>query len=80
MSRPSVVVRKVDDELTSTVAELWTVARAEAESPKDAGSRRLTPAAIEAALGRPDVAAFVAMIDRTPVGYAVLMDLSLIHI
>ncbi|HOF63552.1 MAG TPA: GNAT family N-acetyltransferase [Dermatophilaceae bacterium] len=77
MSRPSVVVRKVDDELASTVAELWTIARTEAESPKDAGSRRLTPEAIQAALGRPDITAFVALIDRTPVGYAVLMDCSL---
>ncbi|MEI2825690.1 MAG: GNAT family N-acetyltransferase [Dermatophilaceae bacterium] len=77
MSRPSVVVRKVDDELASTVVDLWTTARAEAESPKDAGSRRLTPEAIHTALGRADITAFIALIDRTPVGYAVLMDCSL---
>ena len=77
MSRPAVVVRKVDAELAATVAELWTVARAEAASPKDAGWRRLTPDAIANALSRPDVVAFVAFVDRTPVAYAVLMDCSL---
>ena len=70
VSRPSVVVRKVDDELASTVAELWTIARTEAESPKDAGSRRLTPEAIQAALGRPDITAFVAVMTRNSVSRA----------
>jgi GNAT superfamily N-acetyltransferase len=56
------------------VLELWTAHRVESGGSPQAAARVVADGGVSAALGRPDVAAYLAVIDARPVGYVVLTD------
>ncbi|MEI2731300.1 MAG: GNAT family N-acetyltransferase [Dermatophilaceae bacterium] len=74
MSRPQTVIRRVDEPLYGVVLDLWTAYRVESGVTPDAAVRRASERGVVAALSRPDVAAFVALIDGMPAGLAVASD------
>ncbi len=76
MSRPQVFVRQVDEGLQQQLVELWVANRMEAGSSPDATARLASDGTLHTCLDRPEVTAFIAMADDTPVGYLVLSDSS----
>jgi len=76
VARPQVFVRRVDEGLQQQLVKLWIANRIEAGSSAEATQRLASDGTVSASLSRPDVAAFIAMTDDTPVGYLVLSDSS----
>lgn len=77
MARPPVLVRRVDESTVDAFCQLWAQARTGGEQGSDGGGRQITEEAVRAALGRPEVVAFVASAESGPVGYAVVSDATL---
>lgn len=74
MSRPHVVVRRVEESLQGTVLDLWTACLAESGTTGEAAARLVLESRVGALLAREDVAAFAAFADGEPVGYLLLTD------
>ncbi len=74
MSRPQVLVRRVDEGLQQQLIELWIANRIEGGSSPDATQRLASDGTLRACLDRPEVTAFIAMSNDRPVGYLVLSD------
>ncbi|GAA1874451.1 GNAT family N-acetyltransferase [Lapillicoccus jejuensis] len=75
MSRPQVLVRRIDSSQTPSLAPLWLAQRVESGTSAEAAERALSEGTLEQALARPEVVAFLATTDAgEAVGYAVLTD------
>ncbi|MEO7234034.1 MAG: GNAT family N-acetyltransferase [Lapillicoccus sp.] len=74
MSRPQVIVRPVDDHHQQALVDLFVEGRVEAGGSSEAALRIASAGGLASVLRRPEVTAFVAFVDRTPVGYLVLTD------
>lgn len=74
MSRPQVFVRRVDSVLEPQLIDLWVANRVEAGSSPDATQRIATDGTLSKTLARPEVTAFLALLDGTAVGYLILSD------
>ncbi len=76
MSRPQVFVRRVDEGHRQQLIDLWVENRVDGGCSPEATHRLATDGTLGAALEREGVAAFIALIEDTPVGYLVLSDSS----
>jgi len=76
VSRSQVLVRRVDEGLQQQLVELWVANRIEGGSSPEATQRLAADGTLHACLDRPEVTAFLALSDNTPVGYLVLSDSS----
>ena len=74
MSRPQVVVRVVDEANQQPLVDLFVEGRVEAGGSSEAALRIASAGGLANVLRRPEVSAFVAYADRTPVGFLVLSD------
>ena len=74
MGRRPVEVSVVDVTDLHDVTSLWLAAKLDAGSSKQVCARTIAEGRLAAALRRPGVQAFVARLDREPVGYAVTSD------
>lgn len=74
MGRRPVEVSLVDCSDLHDVTSLWLAAKLDAGSSKQVCARTIAEGRLAAALRRPGVQAFVARLDREPVGYAVISD------
>lgn len=75
MSRPQVLVRRMDPSQAAALAPLWLAQRVEGGTSPEAAERALGDGALEQALARPEVVAFLATTEAgEAVGYAVLTD------
>ena len=74
MSRPQVIVRPVDEEHQQPLVDLFVEGRVEAGGSSEAALRIASVGGLSSFLRRPEVTAFVAFVDRLPVGYLVLSD------
>lgn len=73
MSRPQVLVRRVDDESQQHLLQLWAASRSEAEQGAQAAPRT-TVSSLPDLLSRPEVRVFLALVEESAVGYLVLTD------
>lgn len=74
MSRPQVVVRLVDESHQQPLVDLYVEGRVEAGGSSEAALRIASAGGLATVLRRPEVSAFVAYADTTPVGFLVLTD------
>lgn len=74
MSRPQVVVRLVDEAHQHPLVDLFVEGRVEAGGSSEAALRIASAGGLANVLRRPEVSAFVAYADTTPVGFLVLSD------
>jgi GNAT superfamily N-acetyltransferase len=74
VSHPQVSVRLVDEAHQGDLVDLWMENRAESGGGSEAALRVVSLHALTTALQRPDVTAFLAIVDDTAVGYLVLKD------
>ena len=74
MSRPQVVVRLVDEAHQQPLVDLFVEGRVEAGGSSEAALRIASAGGLANVLRRPEVSAFVAYADSTPVGFLVLTD------
>ncbi len=74
MSRPQVLVRRVDEAHQQQLIDLWIANRVEAGISPEVAQRIGGDGTLRAALTRPEVTALVALLDDTAVGYLVLSD------
>ena len=74
MSRPQVSVRLVDEAHQGDLVDLWMENRAESGGGSEPALRVASLHALTTALQRPDVTAFLAVVEGTAVGYLVLKD------
>lgn len=75
MSRPQVLVRRLDCSQADALAPLWLAQRVESGTSAEVAERALRDGTLEQALARPEVVAFLATTDAgDPVGYVVLTD------
>lgn len=74
MARPQVFVRRVDEGRQHQLVDLWVASRIEGGSSPDATHRLAGDGTLTASLARPEVHAFLAVIEDTPVGYLILTD------
>ncbi len=73
MARRTVDVVPVDGDLQDLMG-LWLAAKVDGGTSKQAAARVISDGRLAAALRRPGVQAFVARVDREPVGYAIASD------
>lgn len=74
MARRCVSVAPVDVDDLHDVTSLWLAAKIDSGSSREVCVRTIAEGRLESALRRPGVQAFVARIDREPVGYVVTTD------
>ncbi|MEP6651349.1 MAG: GNAT family N-acetyltransferase [Lapillicoccus sp.] len=74
MSRPQVNVRLVDEEHEGDLVDLWMENRVESGGGSEPALRASSLNALTTALQRPDVTAFLAVVDDSALGYLVLKD------
>jgi ribosomal protein S18 acetylase RimI-like enzyme len=74
VARRPVVVSVVDAADLHDVTSLWLAAKVDGGSSKQVCARTIAEGRLAAALRRPGVLAFVARIDREPVGYVITSD------
>ena len=74
MSRPQVIVRMVDEEHQGDLVDLWMENRVESGGGSEPALRVASLSALTSALQRPEVTAFLAVVDDAAVGYVVLRD------
>lgn len=74
MGRSGLEVRRVEGTLHEPFIELWVAHRIETGTTPDAARRLAADGTLAAALLRSDIAAYIAHIDGTPVGYVVVAD------
>lgn len=77
MPHPPATVKRVDHHLDDALLELWTAYRIESGTSPEAARRMVSDGVVSTALARPDVAAYVAISERRPLGYVVLTDRAL---
>ncbi|MGB7820223.1 MAG: GNAT family N-acetyltransferase, partial [Ornithinibacter sp.] len=73
MLRRTVDVIPVGDDLQD-ITRLWLTAKVDGGTTEQAASRVVSDGRLAAALRRPGVQAFLARVDREPVGYAITSD------
>ncbi len=74
MARRCVSVAPVDVEDLHDITGLWLAAKVDSGSSRELCARTIAEGRLAAALRRPGVHAFVARLDREPVGYVVTTD------
>jgi len=74
VSRPQVSVRLVDEAHQGDLVDLWLENRVESGGGSEAALRVASLTALTTALQRPEVTAFLALVDDAAVGYVVLKD------
>ena len=74
MARPHVSVRPVEESQEDALVDLWIENRVEAGGTSEAAIRIATVGGMTTLLTRPEVTAFLALVDDAPVGYLVLKD------
>lgn len=74
MTRPVLSVRRVDTALYAPFIDLWVAHRIETGSTPEVAERLAQDGTLQSALERPDVSAFIALLDGAPAGYIVLGD------
>lgn len=74
MARPGLDVRRVEGTLHGPFIELWIAHRIETGTTPDAARRLASDGTLTGALDRTDIAAYIAHVDHTPVGYVVVAD------
>jgi GNAT superfamily N-acetyltransferase len=74
VSRPQVIVRPFEDQHEVALMDLFVEGRVEAGGSSEAALRIASAGGLTTVLRRPEVTAFLAFVDDTPVGYLVLSD------
>jgi len=74
VSRPQVMVRLVDEAHQQPLVDLFVEGRVEAGGSSEAALRIASAGGLANVLRHPEVSAFVAYADTTPVGFVVLSD------
>lgn len=74
MGRCGLEVRRVEGTLQAPFIDLWVAHRIESGTTPDAARRLAADGTLTGALDRSDIAAYLAYVDDSPVGYVVVAD------